>query len=77
MVALCALKWLTYVLVFAFCEMNVGCMACIVHVQENLRQQARDKMMIKLVVIVMKTRTSFWNMSKASAPIHMTDTREK
>ena len=47
----------------------------IIHV--NLRQQTRDKITINLVVILMKTITDFWNMSKASAPIHMMDTREK
>ena len=43
----------------------------------DLRQQVKETAMIYLVVIWIKTITSFWNMSRASAPIHMKATRLK
>ena len=45
--------------------------------ENNLHQQISETMMTYLVVIQTSTMTSFWNMSIASAPIHITDTRVK
>ena len=43
----------------------------------DLHQQTKETAMMYLVVIWIKTITSFWNMSRASAPIHMKATRLK
>ena len=43
----------------------------------NVHQQTREIVMMNLVVICTKIITSFWNISTASAPIHITDTRVK
>ena len=46
-------------------------------VELNLLQQKRETKTINFVVIWMKTMTNLRNMSKASAPIHMTATSVK
>ena len=42
-----------------------------------LHQQTSESITRYLVVICMNTMTTFWNMSRASAPIHITATRVK
>ena len=50
-----------------------------VHDQSNINilQQITETIMINLAVTRAKTMTSFWNMSSASAPIHITATSVK
>ena len=43
----------------------------------NSRQQIKESITKNLVVIFTNTMTSFWNMSSASAPIHMKETSMK
>ena len=45
--------------------------------RNHLHQQTREIAVMYLVVMRTNTMTSFWNMSKASAPIHITATSVK
>ena len=45
--------------------------------RNHLHQQTREIAVMYLVVMRTNTMTSFWNMSKASAPIHITATNVK
>ena len=45
--------------------------------RNHLHQQTREIAVMYLVVMWTNTMTSFWNMSKASAPIHITATSVK
>lgn len=50
---------------------------CAMIVVAHLLQQVSEVMIFPLLVTLLKTNTSLWNMSNASAPIHITATREK
>lgn len=43
----------------------------------DLHQETRDTRRTYLKVAFSKAKISFWNMSKAIAPIHITETRVK
>ena len=49
-----------------------GYIVCARYVLVHLHQQISEITTINFVVIRAKTMTNFWNMSNASAPIHIT-----